>query len=330
MSNSTTAMKALKVAAAGIGLGSLAGAPVVAQTVTPTSFGANGEPNPLMWTIEGGAIFSQYSAHFSDGIETIGKLGLDTDVGGYGAISVGRYFEPDIDWRLTGRFGKFARNSSSATDEDSFLNFDDFYGGDNFDSVNDYEGFLNTNREFATVDFDIGHHFEKPGLAGRAFVGLRGLYSREAASKGVKLAGTGEQNQKLEYEAQGSYSSEFFGAGPRAGLELLFRDGDTPFGIAVDGSAAVLFGNRKDRYSVSDQECVTEFLGPRQCDGDSDSFTRNEFDIVGNIAASIGVQFEINENSSITVGVRGETWTHSLFSDASAMYGPFVKAGVKF
>ena len=40
--------------------------------------------------------------------------------------------------------------------------------------VDEYEGFLNTNREFATIDFDIGHHFEKARPAGRAFVGLRG------------------------------------------------------------------------------------------------------------------------------------------------------------
>lgn len=330
MSTTTTAMKALKVAAAGVGLGSLAGTPVVAQDVSATSYGANGEPNPLMWTIEGGAIFSQASAQFSDGIETIGKLGLDTDVGGYGAISVGRFLEPDIDWRLTGRFGKFARNSSSATDEDSFLNFDDIFNDDDFEGVDEYEGFLNTNREFATIDFDIGHHFEKPGLSGRAFVGLRGLYSRESLGKGVYLAGSPEQGIEQEFGLQGSYSSTFFGAGPRAGLELLFRDGDTPFGIAVDGSAAVLFGNTRERFRIAGGECETVDQGEPDCEGGSDTFTRNEFDIVGNIAASIGVQFDVNENSSITVGVKGETWTHSLFSDSSAMYGPFVKAGVKF
>lgn len=323
-------MNALKIAAAGIGLGSLASAPVAAQSITPTSFGANGEPNPLMWTIEGGAIFSQASAHFSDGIEEIGKLGLDTDVGGYGAISVGRYFEPDIDWRLTGRFGKFARNSSLATGEDNFLNFDDVFDDDDFLGVDEYEGFLNTNREFATIDFDIGHHFEKPGLAGRAFVGLRGLYSRESLGKGIYVAGTPDPDVLEEFALGGSYSSEFFGAGPRAGLELLFRDGDSPFGIAVDGSAAVLFGNTRERFRVGGAYCETIEQGEPDCDGDSETFTRNEFDIVGNIAASIGVQFDVNENSSITVGVKGETWTHSLFSDSSAMYGPFVKAGVKF
>ncbi len=293
-------------AVAGVGAGAFFATPAVAQDVIPTAYGANGEVNPLIWTLEGGAIFSR---HTSNSIGTDDKLSFDRDVGGYGAISVRRFIEPDLDWRLTGRYGAFVDNNGS-------------------DSFNEFpisaSLFGETSKEFASVDFDIGHHFQHPGVQGRIFAGVRGLYSREAGAKGVSFS---DAIDKTSFDGASSGSSTFFGAGPRAGLEMLFKDEGDKFGIEVAGSAAVLLGNERRKQSFSGEFC-NPF--PGNCNGGSISQTRNRFHVLTNLAASLGVQMMVNDNSSVTIGYQGEMWTQRFFDDTSLIHGPFIRAEIAY
>jgi len=294
-------------AVVGVGAGAFFSTPAVAQDVTPTSYGANGEVNPLIWSLEGGAIFSR---HTDSSLGSGSKLDFDRDIGGYGAISVRRFIEPDLDWRLTGRYGAFVDNKGS----ESYNSFPI--------SASLFE---KTAKDFASIDFDIGHHFQHPGVQGRIFAGVRGLYSREAVSKGVMYT---NYDSKFSFDGRGSQSSTFFGAGPRAGLEMLFKNEGDQVGVEVAGSAAVLFGNEKEKFGARLEVCDPF---PFDCDGPpSVSDSRNRFRVLTNLAASLGVQMMINDNSSVTIGYQGEMWTQEFFDDTSLIHGPFLRAEIAY
>lgn len=299
--NTKSASAALKVAAAGLAAGGLASTQAGAQEITPVGYGADGDLNPLIWTLEGGAIFSDYSED---------KLGdSDSDIGGYGAISVRRFIEPDLDWRLTGRYGRFADNSQSFSDS-SGPDFIDVFGS--------------TEKMFANIDFDIGHHFQHPGVQGRIFVGARGLYSREAAGKGFQEFDSGDNNKFSDTDFE--FESEFFGLGPRAGLEMVFKDPGDTFGISVAGSGAVILGNTREAFSgsiyIEDDGGIIEDV--------SGSESRNQFEALVNLSAAVGVEMMVNDNSTITVGYQVEMWTQEFLQERSLFYGPFVSGSINY
>jgi len=300
--NTNSASAALKVAAAGLAASGLASTQAGAQEITPVGYEPNGELNPLIWSLEGGAIFSDYSED---------KLGdsSDIDVGGYGAISVRRFIEPDLDWRLTGRFGRFADRSRRFSDS----------SGPDFIDVNG-----STEKMFANIDFDIGHHFQHPGVQGRIFVGARGLYSREAADKGFQEFDSGNNNKFSDVNF--GFESEFFGAGPRAGLEMVFKDPGDTFGVSVAGSGAVILGNTRETFSGS---IFSEDDGGI-VDDVSGSESRNQFEALVNLSAAVGVEMMVNDNSTITVGYQAEMWTQEFFRERSLFHGPFVRGTIKY
>lgn len=302
---SNSASAALKVAAAGLAASGLASTQAGAQEITPVGYEPNGDLNPLIWTLEGGAIFSDYSED---------KLGdqADINVGGYGAISVRRFIDPDLDWRITGRFGRFADDTVSLTETD-------INGPGSFASLD-----LVSEKMFANIDFDIGHHFQHPGVQGRVFVGVRGLYSREATDKGLAFNDPADNGKFGSFDIQGE--SEFFGVGPRAGLEMVFKDPGDTFGISVAGSGAVILGNTHESFSGS--------IFSADNDGvdidDSGSFSRNQFEALVNLSAAVGVEMMVNDNSTITLGYQAEMWTQEFFRERSLFHGPFVRGTIKY
>ncbi len=297
--NTKSASAALKVAAAGLAAGGLASTQAGAQEITPVGYEPNGDLNSLIWTLEGGAIFSDHAD----------KLGEDVAVGGYGAISVSRFIDPDLDWRLSGRYGRFADVSRSETETEpggpGFLTFD-----------------ATQKKSFANIDFDIGHHFQHPGVQGRVFVGVRGLHSRETADKGFLL---NDPNNNKFADANFGATSEFFGAGPRAGLEMVFKDPGDTFGVSVAGSAAVLLGNQRETISGSifedDNGVITN---------DSGRQSFNEFEALVNLSAAFGVEMMVNDNSTITLGYQAEMWTQEFLQERSLFHGPFVRGTIKY
>ncbi len=300
--NTKSARAALKVAAAGLAAGGLASTQAGAQEITPAGYGADGDLNPLIWTLEGGGIFSD---HAQD------KFGEDVTAGGYGAISVARFIDPDIDWRLSGRYGRFADVNLSESDPNGPPGgFATVYGS--------------AEKSFANIDFDIGHHFQHPGVQGRVFVGARGLYSKESTGKGFAFSDPGDNGKFADGDFDAT--SEFFGAGPRLGLEMVFKDPGDRFGVSVAGSAAVLLGNLRESVSGSaiggDNGGIT--------DNDSDSISRNEFEALVNLSASVGVEMMVNDNSTITLGYQAEMWTQEFLQERSLMHGPFVRGTIRY
>lgn len=303
--NTNSASAALKLAAAGLAAGGLASTQAGAQEITPVAYEPNGELNPLIWTLEGGAMFSDYSQD---------KLGdsSDLNVGGYGAISVRRFIDPDLDWRITARFGRFADDTVNLSETDingpgSFASFD-----------------LVTEKMFANIDFDIGHHFQHPGVQGRVFVGARGLYSREAADKGFEFSDPADDNKFSNFDVQGE--SEFFGLGPRAGLEMVFKDPGDTFGVSVAGSGAVILGNTHESFSGSIFSADDNGIDI----DDSGSDSRNEFEALVNLSAAVGVEMMVNDNSTVTLGYQAEMWTQEFFRERSLFHGPFVRGTIKY
>ncbi len=301
-----SASAALKAAAAGLAAGGLASTQAGAQEVTPAGgYEPNGDLNPLIWTLEGGAIFSDYADD---------KLGdqADINVGGYGAISVRRFIDPDLDWRITGRYGRFADDSHSLSENDiagpgSSINLDAEF-----------------EKMFANIDFDIGHHFQHPGVQGRVFLGVRGLYSREGLDKGFGFNDPSDNNKTSSFALDAE--SEFFGAGPRAGLEMVFKDPGDTFGVSVAGSGAVILGNMHESFSGS---VFSADDGGVDIDT-SGSTSRNEFEALVNLSAAVGVEMMVNDNSTITLGYQAEMWTQEFFRERSLFHGPFVRGTVRY
>jgi hypothetical protein len=302
--NTNSASAALKVAAAGLAASGLASTQASAQEITPVGYEPNGELNPLIWTLEGGAIFSDHSED---------KLGEQADiaVGGYGAISVRRFIDPDLDWRITGRFGRFADDTYNLTETDP--------GGPAFATLD-----LDSEKMFANIDFDIGHHFRHPGVQGRVFMGVRGLYSREATDKGFNFSDPADNNKLSNLDIDGE--SVFFGLGPRAGLEMVFKDPGDTFGVSVAGSGAVILGNTRESFSGSIFSADDNGVDIDESGSDS----RNEFEALVNLSAAVGVEMMVNDNSTITLGYQAEMWTQEFLRERSLFHGPFVRGTIKY
>src|SRR5690349_100828 len=131
------------------------------------------------FSAEGGALISDYSrTSFPDGLsaDTTGKIGnVDSNSSGslspghnhgwFGALSIGRDIDPVWDWRLTGSFNSFNRNSRSASVNTSF---DDGGIGGASRNVTESDRF-----RFGTFDFDIGRKSQQGLWQTRIFYGAR-------------------------------------------------------------------------------------------------------------------------------------------------------------
>ncbi|MDN2578994.1 Lpg1974 family pore-forming outer membrane protein [Aquibium sp. ELW1220] len=253
---------------------------------------------------EGGLTLSDYS-------KAIGKVGgpLDfgNDMGGYGAIAVGRAFDASspYDWRITGTVTQFLDNEESYGDN--------FIGG---------IGTVSQSTSFGmqSVDFDIGRRVQRNNFEARFFAGVRGMHlkldqgSDFSASNGNYGVAVGKVG-----------TTEFLGAGPRVGVEA--RLGGT-WGVVGAVSGSAMYGQRKNGASI-DYQIFDDLYQYNVEYGES----QNENDWLAEITGSAGVSFKPNDGTEVIVGYRGQQlWnvTGSGEGDDILIHGPFVGLKLKF
>ena len=289
-----------------------AGAAVVAG---PAVAAADDSYPSLELAIEGGLTFSDYSDVAG------GKVGnlFDNDIGGYGAISIGRAFDAGspYDWRLTGTITQFADNSYS-----------DFYSSGPYSSSAEF----GTGFGFQTIDFDIGRNaYVRDNVHTRIFAGVRGMHLNSTSDFGASKVGNDGPPGFTPTSRQGSKVGEvdFIGAGPRIGGE--FRAGDQ-WGIVGGLSGSAIYGRRTFTFRSEFQENYgADSYGPY-----SYSASNSEYDWITELTASIGVSYKPNDGMEIVGGYRAQKLWNVVGDygpsnmDDPTIHGPFLQLKTKF
>ncbi|WP_421852924.1 Lpg1974 family pore-forming outer membrane protein [Oricola sp.] len=284
-----------------------AGAAVVAG---PAVAAADDSYPSLELAIEGGLTFSDYSDIAG------GKVGnlFDTDIGGYGAISIGRAFDAGspYDWRLTGTITQFQDNIYS-----------DFYDEGPYSS----NGELGTGFGFQTIDFDIGRNaYVRDNVHTRIFGGIRGMHLRTKNEFDFSKVG-GPPPESYQFGKVGE--TEFLGAGPRIGGE--FRAGDQ-WGIVGGLSGSAIYGRRTFTISSDYQGSYNgDSYGPYSYGG-----SNSEYDWITELTASIGVSYKPNDSTEIVGGYRAQKLWNVVGDYGSSnlnnptVHGPYLQVKTKF
>jgi Legionella pneumophila major outer membrane protein precursor len=340
------------------------------------------------FSAEGGLLISNYSrSAFPGGIAPAftDKLGsLDTEIcdiftsgcatdrsgslsprrnrGWYGALSIGRDIDPIWDWRLSGSFNSFRPNGRSASvtqlaEEEESTTGPLLSVTGPFALFSSSRLVTETDRfRYATVDFDLGRKWESGLLHLRSFGGLRALGTddrfdiTDAESKGLTLSSSPfffeSQNNRFT-ETHGR--SNFFGAGPRIGLEGFYG---TMVGITGSASAAAIAGWRHSTFSqISTQNfaftfCEGSCIGPIPLINSvkAVNVSHSGFEVVGDLAASLGLALRPTPTASLEAGYRVEALLNVRDSFGFAnpisgqfdnkrdvlIHGPYVKGVIRY
>lgn len=287
------------LAAAAAALASAPGANAIAADAVATD-------DSLNLSIEGGLVVSDFSksSDFSGFGSKLGEVeDADYDLGGYGAISIGKNFQDSpFDWKLSGSITEFMTN-----ERNSYYN----YGEYTLSETDDFD--------FQAVDFDLGNNFGDENVKGRVFAGIRALHSTDSATADQ---GVYYDIYSLDFEVGG----EFLGVGPRVGLDM--RVGGT-VGLVGSVAAAAVFGRQTNDASIS-----YDFLGLDYAEVND---TETDWDWVTDVSASAGISVRPSSDTELVVGYRVEqlTGTREASSDLTRdedvlQHGPTLKLNVKF
>jgi len=171
-------------------------------------------------------------------INEIDIFGLEGD---YYAVTVGTKFMPLWDFR--------ARLASTRVD-DTYSEFE-YLDVDQEEQEVDKLGSIGTGGlDYQTLDIEAGY---TPAIADdfelRFVAGVRAMHYTDRLTVEDKI---GE-----EYERVRAYENEYFGIGPRVGLEASARLGDTGFGVSASGAASLVFGTLERSTTVDDDDTTT-------------------------------------------------------------------------
>jgi len=325
------------------------------------------------FSAEGGAAFANFSrTSFPGGIDpAFGKMGEtdrsgslspDTNLGWFGALSIGRDIDPIWDWRLTGAFHSFDTNRRSAS-VDAFIS-GVFDGSIPFEGTSSRLVKESDRFSFATVDFDMGRKWQQGMLQGRTFAGVRGLATwqnlkiSDAEAKGIIADGGGGAFAlgASDRSTQTNGQSRFFGLGPRVGIEGFYG---TTFGIVGSASAALIPGWRSSslhqtqKGSDSISFCVDVEGGPSCIGPFTDPFSnafnahKTKFTAVGDLTGSLGLGWRPTATTMVEVGYRIEFLANAgesfNFANNGSLGGvhfdqkknlfvnePYIKASIRF
>lgn len=240
-------------------------------------------PDGFTLSVEGGALFGKNTLaedKLGSG-PSGGIINIQDNLGYRAAISMGKQIDPFWDLRVTGAINHQMTSSSDYS----------YSGGGS-----GFYGTLDTDFDYETLDFEAGY---RPMLTDsmdvRLFGGLRGLHYRDSVDKvGAYYASGGPD--KVGYSAE--YSEEFFGVGPRVGIEASTRLGDSMFGVSGMLAGAALFGTARTNGEVSFYSGASGGTVP--IPSDEEQIT------VFNIEAALGLDMHIDDSAKLTVGYRAE------------------------
>ncbi|TJX61860.1 MAG: hypothetical protein E5W21_12385 [Mesorhizobium sp.] len=217
-----------------------------------------------------------------------------------------------MDWRLAGAFhlgkNRSWQESGHITGSDpGFLTIG--YGDD---------------YSFQAFDFDVGKHVKVQAADIRFFGGLRLVHSDEhgTASEGFSPDNPGADKGGAVDKVG---SSEYWGIGPRAGVEAYYPLGET-WGLTGSASGAVMWGRRTDRAGVN-----YNFTNPDN-HGSVTLFSESANQTVTSLDASAGLSWTPLAGATFTAGYKIEQW-HNLLINADhssqTFHGPFLRLEVK-
>ena len=252
---------------------------------------------------------------FNNEVHDGDKLGFAPDVlghskGGFnGSVALTKQISPDMDWRLAGAFhlGRDWSESESETFPEGVIKASLSHGFD-----------------FQTVDFDLGKHVKVQTADIRFFGGLRLLHAEQTGfDLGFSATPSNPADKGGSVDKVGS--SEFWGIGPRAGVEAYYPVGET-WGLTGSAAASVMWGRRTDSIGFG----VTS-TNPDGHFSESVDF-RHSSETVSNVEASLGLSWTPIANTTFTAGYKFEQW-HNLIVNADqknqTFDGPFLRLEVK-
>lgn len=267
--------------------------------------------NPLTVTVVGGLVMSDFT---ENGLSEIDGYGLEKlgdpgkDVGGFGAISMGRAFDEGsaFDWRVTGSVTEFIANERS-----SAVGY--YIVGYSTDARDD--------ADWQHFDMELGRTQGNEHSNLRIAAGLRLTHLDRSSSLDYGTT-TFAYSQSIEAATGG----EFLGGGPRLSMEG--RVGGT-VGLEFAGSVAGVFG--KESLSVREELSYSVFayeLAP--IGGEA---TGDDWKWLMTAEVSAGLSIKPSDSVSVSAGYRYEQISNlddSFAEDTVHSSGPYMKMEVKF
>jgi hypothetical protein len=289
--------------------------PVLLGTVSLASLAAatgiavsqDAGPSGYTLSVEGGGMFGANTVA-EDKLGSAGSAGeieIQDNVSYRGSVAIGQRIDESLDWKIA--LG-FTQQVPSSTYVDS--------SGGPSSGYAEMESAFN----FQTADLEIGFSPSIDAANVRLFGGLRGMHFNDSADKlGYQSGGPGGLGLETNYD------NEFIGAGPRVGVEGSMALGDSNFGLSGLLSASAIYGVQRATLDA------TFFSGglssPYPVPG-----LEEEWGTILDIEAALGVDVYLNDQTTLTVGVRAENISGISGLDGSGgssesrfSYGPTVK-----
>jgi hypothetical protein len=285
---------------------------------------------PFQFYAEGGLLFSNYTdtGPLKSANDKFGSP--KTDFGGYAALAIGRSRGNDWDWRVTGVYGNYMKNTRSVTVGTGLGS-----GGEGY-SASIYDKF-----SFGTLDFDLGRTIHTSPMTDiRVFGGLRAAWLDFAGGDNYNdYVYDGGDYKLAQYGEQ--FKSQFFGVGPDLGVEgSWYLNQMHTWSLFGSASGAIFFGQRNSSASAWDQESSFD---PPYSTGKVVLYSGSNsgFDTVGELSATLGLTFQVSASTSISLGDRLDYWIDALpknFAPDFTTSGsrnilsnmPFVRLNVNF
>jgi hypothetical protein len=230
-----------------------------------------------------------------DDITTARNIRIDALTGGYASFSLGKKLSPT--WDITGRFAITDMQPGDAE-----------YTQPPILGPSDKLGTMTSDLEFQTLDLEGGY---SPELSDdfdlRFFAGARGLHYTNTLNTTDKIGDTTRER-------------EFYGVGPRAGLEFESRFGNSPVGFSGLVGGAVVFGTERQNDDVFGTSTTTDVAKA-----------------VVDLEAQAALDLHLGDQAKVSVGYRGEQLSDvndfSLGGQPAVgqlVHGPFIKFKATF
>lgn len=272
-----------------------------------------------------GSGFSGSSYFYSSGTDFADLLGVN------GSVSLGKQLDPNWDVRGTASITRFGETTGSYSAYGWFSGSGASVSGSSWYS-GWYSAYSDARYSFGweALDLEIGY---SPVLSDdfsvRLFAGIRGLHFQEDSSWGANsaFAVSGYSYSGSWYSGFSGYISgwwsgmsktEFFGIGPRIGVQASKRFEGSNFGLSASVAGAALFGTQKttwegeggyysafSSYGGSAGSAWAGVSGSGSS-GSSYSSSMEVSKTVLDIQGQIGLDYYLDDTNKLTIGVQGE------------------------
>jgi hypothetical protein len=312
---------------------------------------ANNLPKGYTYSVQGGGLFSAADTSLTDkagaktgsGIGVVNLHDLPTDAGYNAALTLGKHVNNAWDVAFGASLSRLLENSGTVSSSGgSSLT----RNGSGFGAVH-YSGLFTekTSLAFESMDFEVGFTPKlESGMNVRLFGGLRGLHfvgnRMESAHFGVSgfvsgFAGSGSFSSfNGSFDLTNSLKSEFLGIGPRIGFSGSKRFDGSKLGLSGSLAAAAIFGHQTDTRTSGFASSSSSFNfppGTSTSGGSSHTSTTSteSTKLVMDMQLSAGLDYYLNDSSTLTVGYQAEQLTNvgagPNSNENKLVQGPFVK-----